>query len=524
MDFSAFQQLHQAVAFADFGNGGYIHPGVEQCPGCALGGIEGKAAFVEFSGGVHHFPFVAVADGDENAAAFFHAIVRRDQAFIEGFHQGAADAENFPGGFHFRPKLGIETGKLFKGEYRYFYGKVGYRAVKAGAVAHILELFSQHGPGGDIHHRQARDLGNVRHGTGGPGVGFDNVDFIGVDYVLDIQKPHGFQALGNLFRGGNELFRQRSGKVKGGICRNGIPGVHPGPFDMLHDAGDQDILAIGNDINFYFNAHEVGVDEYGVFNALGENDAHIFFDILIVKGNDHILAPQYVGGTEQHRIAQALCSGNGFLGGHHRFPFGAFDAVLFQNFIKAFSVFGNVNAVGLGAEDMFSPGIEVFCQLNGSLSAKGHYHAIGFFRVEDIADILRCKGFKIEAVGGVEVGGNGFRVVIDQHHFVAGFLQRPYAVNRGIVKLNALTDADGAGAENNDALFAGSVFGNEFFGFVFFIEGAVKVGGLCGKFPGAGIHHFINGSGRCGNLLTGKGFDGFIEEAVFLCRPIEAFR
>ena len=299
--------------------------------------------------------------------------------------------------------------------------------------------------------------------------------------------------------------------------------MDPGPFDMFHDPGNEDILTVGDDVHFHFHAHEVSVDEDGVFNALSENDAHVFADIFLVEGDDHVLTAQYVGGTEQNGVAQPFRGGNGFVGGHDGFAFGAFDAVFFQNGVEAFAVFGDVDAVGLGAEDVFAPFIQVFGELDGGLAAEGHDHAEGFFRIENMADIFGSEGLEVEAVGGVEVGGNGFGVVVDQHYFIAGFFQRPYAVNRGVVELDALADADGAGAENDDLFFAGGMFGDELFGFVFFIEGAVEIGGLRGEFPGAGVHHLVDGVGGVFDLFAGEFFDGLIEEPGFLRGHVKLF-
>ena len=44
---------------------------------------------------------------------------------------------------------------------------------------------------------------------------------------------------------------------EGRIDSDGVAGVDAGALDVLHDAGDQDVLAVGNDVHFQFLAHEV---------------------------------------------------------------------------------------------------------------------------------------------------------------------------------------------------------------------------------------------------------------------------
>ena len=89
-------------------------------------------------------------------------------------------------------------------------------------------------------------------------------------------------------------------------------------------------------------------------------------------------------------------------------------------------------------------------QLDGRLSAEGHHHADGLLDPDDVHHVLRVQGLKIQAVGGVVVGGDGLRVVVDDDHVVAHFPKGPDGVDGAVVELDALADADRAGAEHHD--------------------------------------------------------------------------
>ena len=94
-------------------------------------------------------------------------------------------------------------------------------------------------------------------------------------------------------------------------------------------------------------------------------------------------------------------------------------------------------------------GVQVLGELDGGLPAKGHHHADGLFHGDDVHHILGIQGLKVQPVGGIVVGGYRFRVVVDNHHVIAHFPERPYAVHRAVIKLNALADADRARAQHH---------------------------------------------------------------------------
>ena len=112
-------------------------------------------------------------------------------------------------------------------------------------------------------------------------------------------------------------------------------------------------------------------------------------------------------------------------------------------------------------------------QLDGRLAAEGHHHAHGLLHLDDVHDILGEQRLKVQTVGGVIVRGDGLRVVVDDDHLVAQLLQRPDAVDGGVVELDALTDADGAGAQHHDDRLAAAGEGP---GFAELIKSGIEIG------------------------------------------------
>src|SRR5699024_1354199 len=118
--------------------------------------------------------------------------------------------------------------------------------------------------------------------------------------------------------------------------------------------------------------------------------------------------------------------------------------------VKALAVLGQVDALGGGAENAHAVAVQALGQFYRRLPAKGHHHAHRLLAGDDAQNVLLRERLEVEAVGGVVVGGDGLRVVVDDDHFKAHAPQRAHAVDGGIVKLDALPDADRPAAQNDD--------------------------------------------------------------------------
>ena len=116
----------------------------------------------------------------------------------------------------------------------------------------------------------------------------------------------------------------------------------------------------------------------------------------------------------------------------------------------------------------------MLCQLDGCLSAEGHYDGFRFFRSDDIHHVFIGQRLEIESVRRIEVRGYRFRIVVYDDYLISCFLQRPYTLYGGIVEFDSLADTDRTGAEYDNrtffALLVASVF-EELSRFVFIVIG-----------------------------------------------------
>ena len=147
-----------------------------------------------------------------------------------------------------------------------------------------------------------------------------------------------------------------------------------------------------------------------------------------------------------------------------------------------------------------------------------HDNALRLLFIDNIQHVLHGQRLEIQLVCDIEVGGNGFRVIVNDNGFVAQFLQGPYAVYGAIVELYALTDTNRTGAQNNDLLLVANL--NLVLGFI----AGIVVGSSGLKLSGAGINHLVGRNDavsltQIANFklcLTYASSDGLVGEAHLL--------
>ena len=137
--------------------------------------------------------------------------------------------------------------------------------------------------------------------------------------------------------------------------------------------------------------------------------------------------------------------------------------------LKRVTVFRALDRCAVGTDDLHAAVHQRLCQVDGRLSAEGSDDAFRLFEVDDRHDVFRRKRIKVQLVGGSIICRDGLRVIVDDDCFTAGTADRLYSMNRGVIKLYALSDTDRACAEGQDlALIAET-------GLVFSGIGAVEV-------------------------------------------------
>ena len=134
---------------------------------------------------------------------------------------------------------------------------------------------------------------------------------------------------------------------------------------------------------------------------------------------------------------------------------------LIEQLLEAVAVFGEVDAVGRGAEDRHAGRLERLGELQRRLAAEldddAVQRAVLLLALEDLEHVLRGQRLEIEPVGGVVVGRDGLGLQLTMMVSIAGIAQREGGVAAAIVELDALADAVGAAAEDDDLLAVGGL-------------------------------------------------------------------
>ena len=140
----------------------------------------------------------------------------------------------------------------------------------------------------DICHVDVADLGYQRHGTGGPGVRFQNVYLSFADGILHIHQSHNTHFTGY----GRSIFPDQVLVFFGNLHRRdhtgGISGVDAGLFNMLHNRRNKGVGAVRNSVCLAFQ---------GVLKKLVHKDralrryvdgrSHIVFEHIIIINDFH---------------------------------------------------------------------------------------------------------------------------------------------------------------------------------------------------------------------------------------------
>ena len=284
---------------------------------------------------------------------------------------------------------------------------------------------------------------------------------------------------------------------------------------MLHDAGDEDVFRIAERVDVDFDGvFEEVVDEDGALLRVLDGLAHVARDGFGVVGNDHGAAAEDVAGTDEDGIADALGDGQRLLDAGGGAAGRLRNLQIFKQFAEVLAVFGEVDGFGRGADDGHAGGEEALGEVERRLAAELDDHAdlrAGLrFVVVDGENVFKHERLKVEAVAGVVVGGDGLRVAVDHDGLVAVVLERESGVAAAVVELDALADAVGAGAENDDLGRCGRRR------LVLFVVGGVEVGRHGFEFGGAGVDELEDGA----NSLPFAQFPHLLDAVVAFELPL----
>ena len=281
-------------------------------------------------------------------------------------------------------------------------------------------VLSDEGFGGDVDEIGAEDFGDEGEGAGGAEVAFDDFEegFAALGVVgfddLHVEGAGDVPGLGDAL--GDVLAAGHDGgfEVCGREDQSGITGVHAGLLDVFGHGVDDEVAVGGDavDVDFLRAFDEFGDDDWVVGGDVGSG-FELILEVFLAADDGHGCAGEDVAGADEDGVADFV--GEVFGGGDRRelLPRGLVNADAVEDFGELLAIFGLVDVLGVGAENVGAAGLlEAEGDVLGQLATDGDDDSRGVFELVDIHDTLVTELFKVQLVGFVVIGGHGLRVVL----------------------------------------------------------------------------------------------------------------
>ena len=233
----------------------------------------------------------------------------------------------------------------------------------------------------------------------------------------------------------------------------GIARVNSGLFDVFHDAADQSRLAIGNGIDIDFDrVFQELVDQDRMAGRSVNGFFHVESQRLFVVANLHRATTEHVAGANQNWISDSLSDRSCAFKVRSGSVRWLQQTGLVEDRLKALPIFGRVDHVWASADDRNAGCFQRSSQIQWSLPAELHDHAVRLQTIANVEHVLGRQRFEKQDVRRVVVSRNRFRIRVDHDALDAEFLERERRLAAAIVELDALPDAVRTAAQNHDSL------------------------------------------------------------------------
>ncbi len=455
----------------------------------AAGGVNLVAHVHEALDERHSLLLVFVLERDEDVALARDLVAGSQLALEVGKAAVAIEAHDFAGGFHFRRKRDVDTRELDEREYGFLDAHV--RHVDFFGEADLFESFAQHAAASVACQRDADGLGHERHGTGGARVHFDHVEFAILHGELHIHEAANVEFLREFLGVGADLVLDFLGECHRRDDACGVTGVDACGFHVFHDGAHHGVLAVADAVHVEFGCvFEEAVDKNRLAFANGGGFFHELAEVLFLIDNHHAAAAENEARAHENGVADFLDDGEGFFHVVGDAAFGLLDADLVNQLLEEVAVFGEVDVFGACTDHVRTGLLETHGEVQRSLTAELHDDARTFFAFVNAHHVFERKGFKVEFVRSIVVGGNRFRVGVHHNDFVAFATQRKGGVAAAVVEFDTLTDSVRAATEHHDSLLV-SVTRDFADGLGIFGIATVVIRRDGFEFTGAGIHGVV---------------------------------
>ena len=265
--------------------------------------------------------------------------------------------------------------------------------------------------------------------------------------------------------------------------------MHAGFLDMLQHAGDDHLHAVANRVDIHFGRiAQILVDQHGAVARHLHGGGDIVFQLLRAVDDLHRAATQHIAWPQQHRITDALCPREGLFQAAGDAVFGLLEFELAHDLGKTLAVLGQVDGIGIGAQDRDARILQRLGQAQRGLPAKLHDHAlqraVGLLDRQNFEHVFCGQRFEIEPVGRIIIGAHRFRIAVDHDGFIARLFQRETGVAAAIIELDPLPDPVRPAAQDHDflavgrhRLILGLAKGRRFIGRIHIGRGGIELAG-----------------------------------------------
>ncbi len=259
--------------------------------------------------------------------------------------------------------------------------------------------------------------------------------------------------------------------------------MYPGKLDLLHDGRDAHILTIADAVYVHLKGvFQKAVNEDGGILRHLDGETDIAVKPLTVVDDGHCPAPQHIGGTHHHRIADPLCNGESPINRARRAVLRHRQADLVHERPKALAVFSEVNGIRRSAQDRHARIGQLAYQLEWRLPAKLDDDSLWFLQIADVKDVFQSQRLKVQPIADVIVCGDRFRVTVGHDRLVAQLLKGERALGAAVIELDSLTNAVRATPQDDDLPPLGGLSLAQRF------IGAIQIGRIRRELGRAGIH------------------------------------
>src|SRR5579859_6127711 len=455
---------HVGAAFLHFVDAVHGESGFFQTVGGAVRGDKTETHFNKAPRQFNRLLFVTVDHADKNRALRGQSLSGGKLCLGKRFAESIGRAHDFAGGFHFRTQDCVHAGELVPGEDRGF-DEVSRASSEVDSFFNvrgkeITQLASGHEAGCNLGQRNAGGFRNIGYSARSARVDFNHENFFVLDGELNIHQPDDFQRtcqLKSVFAYGIE---HRLAQAHRGQHTGRVAGVYAGFFNVLHDSADHNVFAIRERVHVNFNrVFQKMIDQNRPLLRIFDRLFHVADNAVVIIGDHHGASAKNVGWPHEHRVSCLAGTGNSFFHAGGNRAGRLRDIEFFQKFAEAFAVFCKVNRFGRSADDRYAGALQWQRQVQRRLPAELHDHAdrsaaLGFMLV-DREYVFKGERLKVEAITGVIVGRDRFRIAVDHDGFVTIVVQREGGVAAAVVKLNALANSVGAAAQDEDFPFVG---------------------------------------------------------------------